>query len=432
VSDVVVIGAGLTGLVAAEALGRGGRPPLVLEREPEPGGACRSREAEGYTFDYTGHLLHVARSGVREYLDAMGVWGTLAVHQRRAGVMVGSRVTPYPIQVNSYGLAPEVRRDCLLGFVRAWASDEGGEAETFLDWVLDRFGDGFARHFFIPYNRKLFRRPLEELTTDWVGRYVPRPDLEEVVDGACGVHRSGLGYNATFRYPKVGGIRLLADAVAERVEGLRCGAEVAAVNLQERWVELADGERLGYRRLISTVSLPSLLDRVVGGFGEQVSTARGQLSWTRVVNLALGVEGPAPRPEHWLYFPDPELPFFRVGFPSNHGRLAPDGCHTVSVETSLDPGAGDVAGTAERAEEALAGVGLLDRGRVRVRQILVLDPAYVVFDRARTGALEVLRLFLGEHGVEIAGRWAEWKYSAMEDAVADGLAVASRVGGGRP
>ncbi len=72
--SVVIIGGGLTGLVAGERLAAAGVPAQVLERESEAGGACRSIEAGGYVFDYTGHLLHVARDETREYLERLGVW----------------------------------------------------------------------------------------------------------------------------------------------------------------------------------------------------------------------------------------------------------------------------------------------------------------------------------------------------------------------
>ena len=117
---VLIIGGGLTGLVAAEQLERAGSPAVVLEREVEPGGACRSLSDNGFVFDYTGHLLHVARPETEVYLDELGLWRQLEVHGRRAAVVIGGRPTPYPVQINTHGLAPEVRRDCLLGFVRAW------------------------------------------------------------------------------------------------------------------------------------------------------------------------------------------------------------------------------------------------------------------------------------------------------------------------
>jgi len=425
---VLIIGGGLTGLVAAEQLERAGTPTVVLEREPEPGGACRSLSDDGFVFDYTGHLLHVARPETEAYLEELGLWRQFEVHGRRAAVVIGGEATPYPVQINTHGLAPEVRRDCLLGFVRAWADETAGEPADFRAWVLDRFGEGLAEHFFFPYNSKLYRALPEDLSLDWVGRYVPKPKLEEVVDGALGLHDEDVGYNATFRYPAKGGISLLPNGVADRLKGLRLDHEVTGVHLKERWVELADGERLESRKLLSTISLPALIDRLVDPLPKEVAEARCALRWVRVLNLALGVEGPAPSDEHWLYYPAPELPFYRVGFPSNHGDLAPADCHTVSVEVSLDPGAGDVEALAAAAQSALVGVGLLDEGAVRVRRVTVLDPAYVVFDHPRREAVALLRGFLREHGVTLAGRWAEWKYSAMEDAVLDGMRAARGLG----
>jgi protoporphyrinogen oxidase len=427
--SIVIIGGGLTGLVAGEQLHRAGITAPVFERETEAGGACRSLSVDGFTFDYTGHLLHIARPETEVYLRELGAWEELATHRRRAAVVIDGHTTPYPVQINTHGLSPEVRRDCLLGFIKTWADNGGDDPEDFREWVLDRFGEGFARHFFYPYNSKLYRARPEELSLDWVGRYVPKPKIEEVVDGALGLHDAEVGYNAQFRYPARGGIRLLPDAVAARVPGLELGREVVRVHLGERWVELAGGERTDWSRMLATTSLPAFIDSLVDDLPEDVRQARRVLRWVRVLNLALGVEGGAPSGEHWLYFPDPSLPFYRVGFPSNHGDLAPDGHHTVSVEVSLDPEGADVEALAEEAEVTLCECGLLEAGAVRVRQVTVLDPAYVVFDHPRRQAVALLRTWLRKQGVVLAGRWAEWKYSAMEDAILDGMRAARTLAG---
>ncbi len=427
-STPLILGGGLAGLVAAERLAARGVTVPVLERAPEPGGVCRSVEAEGFTFDLTGHLLHTRHDRTRDYLGSLGVWDRLVEHERSAAVVIGGRFTPYPVQINTHGLAPEVRRDCLLGFIRAWASGEPDrEPGSFAQWVRERFGEGLARHFFLPYNRKLFRIDPEWMTTDWVGRYVPRPSLEEVVDGALGLHQGRTGYNAVFRYPAEGGIRMLPDAVAARVPDLRTGHEVVRIDLQRRTALLAEGGELPWSVLGSTAPLPAVIDRLAGPLPPAVREARRALRWVAVLDLALGVEGEAPRPEHWLYFPEEAIPFYRVGFPSNHGRLAPPGCHTVSVEIALDPEPRDTEALEHQALETLETLGLLDPGRIRVRRRLLVDPAYVVFDGARREAVRVLREYLESHGVLTAGRWGAWVYSAMEDAILDGFELAHRL-----
>ncbi len=59
---IVVIGAGLSGLSAGIRLREKGVDFVVLERENEPGGLCRSRESGRFIFDCCGHLLLFRRS----------------------------------------------------------------------------------------------------------------------------------------------------------------------------------------------------------------------------------------------------------------------------------------------------------------------------------------------------------------------------------
>ena len=425
---VVVLGGGLTGLSAALHLAAGGADAVVLEREAAPGGACRTLREGPFFFDLTGHLLHLSRDDSRTLLADVGALPAFVSHRRRAGIALAGTITPYPIQIHTHRLPRAVRRDCVLGEeVPGEALADAAEPASFADWVARRFGEGFARHFFLPYNGKLFRTDPAELTTEWVGRYVPRPHLADVIDGAFGLYRKPVGYNAAFLYPRRGGISVLADTLAARCGGLRTGCEAIRVNLAAREVELAGGEVVGWDDLVATVALGHLA-ALTEDLPAEARRAAATLRSVGVVNLNLAVRGPAPRREHWLYVPEERYPFYRVGFPSNHGAVAPAGFHTVSVEVSVPSGEAAPAGLEARCLDGLEDLGLLrDRREVEASVTARLDPAYVVFDRARAAAVATLRQAYRERGVLLAGRWAEWKYSTMEDALWDGATVARRL-----
>lgn len=428
-SGVVIVGAGLTGLSAAYHLAAAGRPARLVEALELPGGACRTIEKDGFSFDLTGHLLHLRLAESVTLLKQLGLWGQLRRQRRRAGIALGGKVTPYPLQIHTHRLPPAVRRDCVLGFVRAAMSPpaRGEEEGSFAAWVLSRFGEGFARHFFFPYNEKLYCTPAAELTTEWVGRYVPRPALEEVIDGAFGLHRRAVGYNATFYYPRRGGIRLLADALAARVPNLSLSSPVTKVDLQRRRLTLANGQTLDWDTLVWTAPLTALTTMASGQPGELAAAGKA-LRAVAVINLNLGVVGPPPRREHWLYIPESRYPFYRVGLPSNHGDVAPPGFHTLSVELSVPAGEPAPLDFEDACLEGLAALRLLRRREDVVCTATVrLDPAYVIYDRARPQAVALLRRELRQAGVLLSGRWAEWKYSTMEDALWDGAAVARRL-----
>src|SRR5262245_23441036 len=61
---IVIIGGGLAGLSAAYHLRE--HEPAVFEKEPAIGGLCRSFTQDGFTFDCTGHLVHLRNQYVKE------------------------------------------------------------------------------------------------------------------------------------------------------------------------------------------------------------------------------------------------------------------------------------------------------------------------------------------------------------------------------
>ncbi len=56
--DVLVIGAGLSGLAAARALRAAGRRPLVLDKSRGVGGRCATRRVDGMPFDHGAPFVH--------------------------------------------------------------------------------------------------------------------------------------------------------------------------------------------------------------------------------------------------------------------------------------------------------------------------------------------------------------------------------------
>jgi phytoene dehydrogenase-like protein len=62
VFDVVVIGAGLGGLISANYLAKSGLRVLVLEQHSLPGGCCSSFERDGFVFDSGAHSLGSCRA----------------------------------------------------------------------------------------------------------------------------------------------------------------------------------------------------------------------------------------------------------------------------------------------------------------------------------------------------------------------------------
>lgn len=68
-TDVIVVGAGISGLVCAIELVRAGQSVIVVEREREPGGRVRSSVTGGCVLDHGFQVLFSAYPTVNSYLD---------------------------------------------------------------------------------------------------------------------------------------------------------------------------------------------------------------------------------------------------------------------------------------------------------------------------------------------------------------------------
>jgi protoporphyrinogen oxidase len=425
---ILILGGGLAGLSTAYHLGE--IPHQVLEGEASPGGLCRSREVGGYVFDHTGHLLHL-RDPRAERLVADLMPDAFRVIERRARIRTRGATLPFPFQANLHGLPKEVVADCILGFVETLSTPVPADPRvSFRDWSLAVLGRGISEAFMFPYNAKLFRRDPSEMTADWVSWAVPRPNLAEVVRGALGIENRGMGYNPTFRYPRNGGIEIVPRSFADRVEHLRLGARVTEVDAGRRTVSLESGERLDYDRLVVTVPLPGFL-RMLRGASDDLASLADRLDWSVVACLNLGIERPGVGDgAHWIYFPDPEIPFYRVGFPSAFSdRVAPPGCSSMYVEFAVSRDERPDLDTLEHlAIDVLRREGLLRRDdRVAVRDWIRIDPGYVIFDRDRQDVLATVFPELERLGIHAIGRYGAWTYSYMERAMLDGLEIAQRL-----
>jgi len=426
---IVVLGGGITGLAAAGTLTAAGTDCLVLEREPEPGGHCRSLTDGGYTFDYSGHFLHSSDAETASWIGALpGVSWIEAV--RDARVWLRGALTPYPFQANLHGHAPEFIRRCLEDFAaeRIRETIRGIPAPgNFSAWLRSRFGREMCRAFFYPYNRKMWRVPLSRLGTEWTDWSVPVPRFEDLLDGARGKTREGMGYNAVFRYPSRGGIGSLPAALGRLAEGaVRTGTGIAEVDLRRKVVHTEGGERYPFRAAISTIPLPDLAARSTG-LSSGARKAGAALSWIQVLAINLGVARPGKIPGHWTYVPEEKVPFFRAGCLSNVAPYAaPRGRVSLFVEKSFRSGARiDVERETDAALRGLREMGWLTPDSVveTIRPV-ILDPAYVLYDEARRRAVPLLRKEFARKGVSLAGRYGVWEYSGMERSISQGILAA--------
>ena len=416
-----MVGAGLAGLACAGEVGRQCR---VIEAEKRVGGLCRTDKWRGFTVDLTGHYLHFRDSEARK-LVFRALKGNISGVPRDSWVLVGGKLTPYPFQANLFSHDPKTVRECLAGLLQARAQKGGRTPKNYREWILRTFGAGFARHFLFPFNVKQFKVPLSRLTSLQAGRFVPRPSLEEIVRGAMVPGGgNGIGYNAMMWHPRRGGIEALPMGLARGVGGqVETGVRVARLDLKTREAVLADGRRLPWGVLVSTMPLPDVLG-MLNPRPRHADQLQRSLKSIGVMCVNVLVRNPIERKRHWIYVPGNEASFYRVGFPSNiNPGDAPKGCGIISAEVSYLPGRRPAPGlVAKKAGRDMLKMGLVARRSDIIRSLVAdLPVSYVLFDHNYSAARSESLALLSRHNILSIGRYGSWVYGGMEDAIREGL-----------
>ena len=423
--DVVILGGGLTGLSAAHRLEQAGRDCCLFEAGDRVGGLCRSVSVDGFTFDYTGHLLHFTDPTIEKFVRDV-VSEPLLMHERRAWIHTDGHYSRYPFQRNLFGLPEPIIKECILEYVEAELGGASNSGNDFESWATATFGRGIANHFLLPYNRKLWLTEPRNLTLDWMGRFVPDTNGIDIIRGAFSHETEEVGYNASFIYPERGGIEVLPSSLAARLRNVRCGKEVVGIDARDNVIHFQDGSSCRYGHLVSTIPLPVFLS-ITDPLPNGVREAASKLTHVSVLDVNLGLDVGELTDKHWIYVPDPEIPFYRIGFPRNFSpHLTPAGKQSVYAEISHRGVTGEDEGA------LVSGVisGMNRMGfPVRMADVLAvniidIDHAYVVYDFHREECLKVIRRFLDSNRIRSAGRFGSWAYLSMEDSIRDGIAAA--------
>ncbi len=417
-SETVILGAGLTGLSSAYFLEQKQQEFVVFEKEKEAGGLCRTKKIKDYLFDYTGHLLHLKNKRTKKLLSNI-MSNQLELIHRKASVFSFNRYTDYPFQANLKGLPEEVIKDCILGLFRSLENTDKtpGNLE---EWFISVFGKEMANYFMIPYNRKLWCRNLKEMSYDWVSWSVPRPNIEEVINGALGIKNPQFGYNPSFYYPIKGGIASLVKAFSSDLESrVFTGKKAVQVDLDKKVVTFADNSSAEFKYLVSTIPLTELVG-TIKSIPEKIAKLASDLKWINVLDINLGISRENINPAQWVYFPEEKYPFYRIGFPANFSSsVAPERHSTMYIEIAYCSSQSiDNEKTYSDCIDKLIKLGILQNHQeIVVSDIINIEPAYVIFDEHRKRALPEIMKYLHSKGVYSIGRYGSWDYMSMEDSI---------------
>lgn len=430
-TDILVVGGGLSGLAAARSLQASSAKYILLERCPVLGGLTRTSEVGDFCFDYTGHFLHLQRYASPAAIPFAGLhdddWISVGRH---ASCYVADRMITAPFQYHLAELPPLVLEECIRSYDERPRLNKTSAA-SFMEYLVCGFGGAIADIFLIPQNEKTLAISLDRLSMNAVKRFFPVADEAAIKQGIKGEPSAISGYNASFWYPRVGGIELLSRGLSNGLERYYLNQEVCTVDLDRRRVRTRGGLEICWDSLLTSVPLPFFC--FLTGDPELIQAAK-QLTHSTTICVNIGLRGEVALPlrdQHWIYVPDRKIPFYRVGVYSNisAGSCA-SGHSAIYAEVGIPAehlSASDLFALQENVINALEILGWLDRRKVECILTHTLCCAYVHHTSEAETAVGQIFARLARDGVWPIGRYGCWDYISMEDSIINGIFVATGV-----
>ena len=423
-SHRMILGAGMTGLSAGIHTG-----VPIYEAETSPGGICSSYyvlpgdttrhtnlsdSSEYYRFEYGGG--HWIFGGDPDLLSFIEQYSPLKRYARSSAVLLPDSGTyvPYPLQYHLSHIDPQIRERALGELT----SSSQGHIETMADWVRLQFGATLNELFFSPFH-ELYTAGL------WTrirpqDNYKTPLDKQLVIQGAEG-KTPDVGYNAEFVYPEYG-LDQLALQMAAQCD-IQYGRRVIRIDVAQKKVHFENGESASYDHIYSTLPLSHMIDMT------GLKPTQPADPYSSVLVLNIGAErGPRCPNEHWIYVPESQSGFHRVGFysnvdphfvPGNNPDLA-----SLYIERAFlpqeKPSDEQIVTYKKAVEDELRAWGMI--GDVAVNDATWVDVAYTWSWPGSTWIDEAIGL-LKEQSITMLGRYGRWHFQGIAASIKEGMAL---------
>lgn len=420
----IVVGAGPSGLAVAWRLGDA---VVVMEKEHRVGGLCRSIEKDGGVFDIGGHSFHTPHPDVMDLVDGVFADG-LFRQVRDARVYSHGSLIPYPFQQHYDRIPiPDVVRECEEGL--SAASGNPGEAANFEEYIHRKFGSGIARHFMLPYNRKLWARDITKISCEWTSERVAGAKGSAERFEEQGEKRKPLQSDTRVGYPPRGGFEEIFRGISRRVSDLRTDCAVTRIDPVSRTAETASGEVHRWPFLVSTMPVPHLV-RLIDGTPQELIEAADALEYMSLRVELILVGRRLDTSIQRLYVADPDVPPHKIALNHNSSDwLRQRDVHAIMAEVSISPEKPvDVDSIAPITIDFLTEHGILaSSGDVAWSGHVDVKYAYPVYTHERPEIMQRVKAWLEDRDIYTLGRFGDWEYINSDRCLKKGLDLGERL-----
>ena len=321
----VIIGAGPAGMACAYTLSKYGQPSLVIERDEDAGGFCKTIDFYGYLFDIGGHRF-LSKSKVINQIWHELMGDNLLQVNRISRIYYKKKFFKYPLSFfdafKNLGFFESFL--CVASYLYARLRQPGNN-ETFEGWITNHFGKRLYEIFFDTYTRKVWDIPCNDISADWAVQRIKGLSLRVALKKAFfGKKTKGPKTLAEqFLYPKRGPGEFFKsmEKISEK-DGAKFlfNKKVTQINHNGRNIQSLEvtnyqgskKEEIPVKYVFSSMPLPTLIKSLNPRPPKNILQAADNLHFRSFIVVNIIVNKEHLFPDQWIYIHSPDVKLGRI------------------------------------------------------------------------------------------------------------------------
>lgn len=305
--NYVILGAGPAGLSFANRLAQLGEDSfIVLEKESEAGGLCRSEIVDGSPLDIGGgHFLDVKRNSVLDFIFKFLPKEEWNEFNRVSKIKFHNMEIDYPFESNLWQLPEEFQKEFLESISKAGCNTNKPIPQKFKEWISWKLGDKIAEEYMFPYNKKIWSINLDRLGTYWLYK-LPSVSYEETLLSCRQKRAVGkIPAHDRFIYPKKGGYGIIWKLMSNKIKDkILFNEPLRKIDINN----LVVNNKFQAKTIITTIPWTEFLDTT--NLSEDIKELINKLEYTSIkityYQKSLLTDA------YWTYIPEENISYHRI------------------------------------------------------------------------------------------------------------------------
>lgn len=449
-NNVIVLGGGIAGLTTAWRLAELWVPVAVFEQDKSVGGLSKTVEYKKFLFDYSAHRFNSDNPEVvRRFKQLVGKH---CVHKKKVTyIRHWGRYLTYPpkgwevIKV----MPKKILVPAAFEFVEAFIKNLVKKApkKSFADWTRGNFGKTLSRHLNEKYAEKIWKRPADQLSSDWAATRIGSFKLFDFILALFFPGRYKNVYSKSdpdtswFYYSDIGiGYfpRRMSEEIIKLGGQVITKAEVTRIEKKKnKYIVSYTKSGISYQKacaaVVSSLPLNVLCNCLATKVPERVERAVRRLEYLTVLVVNILLDKQNVNDASWIYYPEEYLIFnYVLEFKNWSYKMAPPGKTSLSVNITCDMN--DSTWNMKDNEiikkvvHDLVSVGIIKKTEVMDGFISRIPYAYPIYDLNYKSRLKMVKNYFQKlPGFHLVGRTGNFEYINSDKVMEEGLRLAERI-----